>query len=440
LGWAASPLFNVGTRAGRVWWAPTTCLWLAGRRCGQSVAPTAQGGTIAAMRDVVVVGRARTPIGSFQGDLASLAAPRLGEIAIRAALLRSGVSPDAVGEAYMGCVLPAGQGQNPARQAAIGAGLPTSVGAVTINKVCGSGLKAVVFGAHAITAGEHDVVVAGGMESMSNAPYLLPKAREGYRLGHAQVIDSMIQDGLWDAYGSVHMGDCAELCAREKNISRADQDAFAAESYRRALAAQAEGKFAAEIVPVEVPQRKGAPKIVSVDEEPGRGDVTKLGTLRPAFAKDGTVTAGNASSINDGAAALVLAASDVAAARGWKVEARIVGTATYAQAPEWFTTAPAGAIERLLARVGWTVADVDLWEINEAFAVVSVANNRLLGLDPGKVNVWGGAVALGHPIGASGARVLVTLLAALADRGGKRGVASLCIGGGEGIALAVERS
>ena len=296
-----------------------------------------------------------------------------------------------------------------------------------------------MFGANAVAVGEHDVVVAGGMESMTNAPYLLPKAREGYRLGHAQVIDSLVQDGLWDAYGNVHMGDCAELCAREKNISRDDQDAFAAESYRRALAAAANGKFAAEIVPVEIPQRKGAPKIVAVDEEPGRGDIAKLGALRPAFQKDGTVTAGNASSINDGAAALVLAAADVAAARGWVPRARVVGAATFAQAPEWFTTAPTGAVQRLLGKIGWSVGDVDLWEINEAFAVVSLVNNRLLGLDPAKVNVWGGAVALGHPIGASGARVLVTLLSALGDRGGRRGIASLCIGGGEGIALAVER-
>lgn len=390
-------------------------------------------------RDVVIVGRARTPIGSFQGELASLPAARLGATAIAAALQRAGVPGELVGEVYMGCVLSAGQGQNPARQAAIGAGLPPAVGAVTINKVCGSGLKAVVFGAHAIGAGEHDVVVAGGMESMSNAPYLLPKARDGYRLGHAQVIDSLIQDGLWDAYGNVHMGDCAELCAREKKVSREEQDAHAAESYRRAQAAQAAGKFTAEIVPVEVPQRKGPPKVIAADEEPSRGDPTKLGTLRPAFQKDGTVTAGNASSINDGAAALVLAGADVAAARGWKPEARIIGSATYANSPEWFTTAPAGAIERLLKKIGWTVADVDLWEINEAFSVVAVTNNRLLALDPAKVNVWGGAVALGHPIGASGGRVLITLLAALQDRGGKRGVASLCIGGGEGIALAVER-
>jgi acetyl-CoA C-acetyltransferase len=250
----------------------------------------------------------------------------------------------------------------------------------------------------------------------------------------------MIQDGLWDAYGNVHMGDCAELCARDKNITREEQDAFAAESYKRALAAQAAGKFAAEIVPVEIPQRKGPPKTIALDEEPGRGDVAKLATLRPAFQKEGTVTAGNASSINDGAAALVLAAGDVAAAEGWSAEARIRGAATFAGPPEWFTTAPTGAIQRLLTKVGWQVSDVDLWEINEAFSVVSLVNNRSLALDAAKVNVWGGAVALGHPIGASGARVLITLLAALADRGGKRGVASLCIGGGEGIALAVERA
>jgi acetyl-CoA C-acetyltransferase len=395
--------------------------------------------TIIRVRDVVIISGARTPIGSFQGELAAVAAPRLGSVAVRAALERARIAGESVGEVYLGCVLPAGQGQAPARQASIGAGLPPSVGAVTVNKVCGSGLKAVVFGANAIAVGEHDVVVAGGMESMSNAPYLLPKAREGYRLGHAQVIDSLIADGLWDAYGDVHMGECAELCARDRNISREAQDAFAAESYRRALEAQAAGRFAGEIVPVEVPQRKGPPRIVAEDEEPRRGDVAKLRTLRPAFQKDGTVTAGNASSINDGAAALVLAAAPVAAARGWTPAARIVGSATFAQAPEWFTTAPAGAIRRLLTQVGWRADEVDLWEINEAFAVVSIANNRALELDPEKVNVWGGAVALGHPIGASGARVLVTLLAALAARGARRGIASLCIGGGEGIALAVER-
>jgi acetyl-CoA C-acetyltransferase len=388
--------------------------------------------------DVVVVGAARTPIGSFQGELAGIPATRLGAVAIKAALERAGVPSVEVGEVYMGCVLPAGLGQAPARQASIGAGVPASVGAVTVNKVCGSGLKAVVLGANAIATGEHDVVVAGGMESMSNAPYLLPKAREGLRLGHGQVIDSMIQDGLWDAYGNVHMGDCGELCAKEKNISRKDQDEFAAESYRRALRAQAEGSFRAEIVPIEVPQRKGPPRIVSEDEGPRRADVDKLSTLRPAFQKDGTITAGNASSINDGAAALVLTSAALAKSKGWKPLGRIVGSAGHAQAPEWFTTAPAGAIEKLLGKIGWKTSDVDLWEINEAFAVVSIANNRMLGLDPARVNVWGGAVALGHPIGASGARLLVTLLSALAAAGKKRGVASLCIGGGEGIALAIE--
>jgi len=393
------------------------------------------------MRDVVIVSGARTPIGSFQGSLASVHAPKLGATAIRAALARAGGPElgELVGEVYMGCVLAAGQGQAPARQASIAAGLPVAVGAVTVNKMCGSGLKAVVLGGNAVATGEHDVVVAGGMESMTNAPFLLPKAREGMRLGHGQVIDSVIQDGLWDVYKNVHMGDCGELCAKEKGISRQEQDAFAAESYRRALKAQADGKFRGEIVPVELEARKGSPTVIDADEEPGRGNIEKLPGLRPAFTKDGTITAGNASSLNDGAAALVLAGADVASKRGWKPLARIVGAAGHAQAPEWFTTAPAGAIEKLLARVGWKKDDVDLWEINEAFAVVSIANNRLLGLDPARVNVWGGAVALGHPIGASGARVLVTLLAALAAAGKKRGVASLCIGGGEGIALAVER-
>ena len=390
------------------------------------------------MRDVLIVAGARTPIGAFQGELAPLPATQLGALAIRAALERARVPGDAVGEVYMGCVLPAGQGQAPARQASIRAGIPASVGAVTVNKVCGSGLKAVVLGGNAIAVGEHDLVVAGGMESMTNAPYLIPKAREGLRFGHAQLIDSMIHDGLWDAYGNVHMGECGELCAREHKITRADQDAYAAESYRRALKAEAEGKFRAEMVPVEVPQRKGPPRVISSDEEPRRGDVDKLPSLRPSFQKDGTITAGNASSLNDGAAALVLAGADVVAARGLIPLARIVGSAGHAQAPEWFTTAPAGAIGRLLAKIGWQTADVDLWEINEAFAVVSLINNRMLGLDPARVNVWGGAVALGHPIGASGARVLVTLISALRDAGKRRGVASLCIGGGEAIALAVE--
>jgi acetyl-CoA C-acetyltransferase len=391
------------------------------------------------MRNVVILGGARTPIGSFLGGLAEVPAPRLGGTAIKAALERAKVPADRVNEVLMGCVLPAGQGQAPARQAAHQAGIPRSAGAVTINKVCGSGLQAVVVGRNAIALGEADLVVAGGMESMSQAPYLLPKAREGYRMGHGQLTDSMIADGLWDPYGNVHMGDCGELCAREKQISREEQDAYAAESFRRARRAQAEGKFKGEIAPVEVPQRKGPPKVLAEDETPGKGDPDKLGSLRPAFQKDGTITAGNAPPISDGAAALVLAGADVAEKLGVRPIARIVGAAGHAQDPQWFTTAPAAAIERLLTKIGWKTGDVDLWELNEAFAVVALVNNRMLGLDPARVNIWGGAVALGHPIGASGARVLVTLLAALAATGGKRGVASLCIGGGEGIALAVER-
>jgi acetyl-CoA C-acetyltransferase len=392
------------------------------------------------MRDIWILGAARTPIGAFQGALSELPAPRLGAMALRAALARAEViPPELVGEVIMGNVLSAGIGQAPARQAAHHAGLPRSVGATTINKMCGSGLKAVVLGAQAIATGDAEVILAGGMESMSQAPYLLPKARDGLRLGHAQIIDSVIQDGLWDVYGDKHMGSCGELCAREKNISRAEQDAYAAESYRRARAAQAAGRFKGEIAAVEIAQRKGPPKLVSEDEEPGRGDPDKLGSLRPAFEKDGTVTAGNASSLSDGAAAVVLAASDAATKLGAKPRARIVGASNHAQEPEWFTTAPASAIERLLDKVRWRKDEVDLYEINEAFSVVALANNRLLGLDPAKVNVWGGAVALGHPIGASGARVLVTLLAALEATGGKRGVASLCIGGGEAIAVAIER-
>jgi acetyl-CoA C-acetyltransferase len=392
------------------------------------------------MREVVIVGAARTPIGSFLGELASVTAPKLGSLSIQAALERAGIPADAVGEVYMGCVLPAGVGQAPARQAALGAGLPPSVPCTTVNKVCGSGLKAVILGAQAILSGDTDIVVAGGMESMSLSPYLVPKAREGLKFGHQQLQDSMILDGLWDVYNNVHMGNCAELCAKEKKISRADQDAHAAESYRRALSAQKEGRFKAEIVAVPVEQRKGPPRMIAEDEEPRRGDIEKLGGLRPAFQKDGTVTAGNASSLNDGAAALVLMEAGAARARNIKPLARIVAWGQHAQAPEWFTTAPAGAIENATKRAGWKVADVELWEINEAFSVVSVANNQLLGLDAAKVNVNGGAVALGHPIGASGARILTTLLYAMAARGAKRGGASLCIGGGEGICLLVERA
>jgi acetyl-CoA C-acetyltransferase len=390
------------------------------------------------MREVVIVGAARTPIGSFLGGLMPLRAQDLGAIAIREALARARVGGGDVSEVYMGCVLPAGLGQAPARQAAIYAGVPNSVPSTTVNKVCGSGLKSVLLGAQAIAQGDAEVVVAGGMESMSNAPYLVPKAREGLRMGDKQLVDSMVRDGLWDAYHDFHMGSAAELCAREQKIDRAAQDAYARESYTRALRAQKDGSFREEIVAVEVPQRKGTIR-VDTDEEPGRGDVAKLAALRPSFDKDGTVTAGNASSLNDGAAALVLMAREAAERRELPVLGRIRGYAQHAQAPEWFTTAPAAAIERALQRSGLQRDDIDLYEINEAFSVVSIANNRLLGLDPARVNVNGGAVALGHPIGASGARILVTLLYAMRAREAKRGCASLCIGGGEGIALVVEQ-
>ena len=390
-------------------------------------------------REVVLVGAARTPIGSFGGELASLSAPELGAIVIKEALARAGVAPTEVSEVTMGCVLTAGMGQAPARQAAIKAGVPTSVPCQTLNKVCGSGLKAVVLAAQAIALGDAEIAVAGGMESMSNVPYLLPGARTGYRLGHNQVVDGMIHDGLWDVYNNFHMGSAAELCARECKIDRATQDAYAAESYKRALAAQQGGLFDAEIVKVAVPQKKGAPKIVDKDEGPTKGDPAKFPSLRPAFEKDGTVTAGNASTLNDGAAAVVLMSAEEAARRGAKVLGRIVSYAQHAQAPEWFTTAPAGAIKTALVRAGLAAADIDQYEINEAFSVVAVANNQLLELDPKKVNPLGGAVSLGHPIGASGARLLVTLLYALGREQKQRGVVSLCIGGGEGIAMVIDR-
>ncbi|HZS41068.1 MAG TPA: thiolase family protein [Polyangia bacterium] len=390
------------------------------------------------MREVVIASAARTPIGSFQGVLAPLRAPELGAIAIKEALVRAGAGPADVNEVLMGCVLPAGVGQAPARQAAIFAGLPKETPCTTVNKVCGSGLKAVMLGAQAIANGDADVIVAGGMESMSNVPYYLPAARAGMRLGNSTVIDGLVHDGLWDVYNNFHMGSAAELCAREKKIERAAQDAYAAESYRRALAAQKEGRFKAELVPVEVKSKKGA-VIVDSDEEPGRGNLEKLPSLKPAFEKDGTVTAGNASSINDGAAAVVICAREIADKRGWKPLARIRSFAQAAQAPEWFTTAPAVSIERALKRANLSKDEIDLFEINEAFAVVAIANNQLLGLDAKKVNVNGGAISLGHPIGCSGARILATLLYAMQARGAKRGCASLCIGGGEAVAMIVER-
>ena len=390
-------------------------------------------------RDVVIVGAARTPIGSFLGTLSSLTAPQLGAIAIKAALERAGVDPGKVEEVWMGNVLQAGQGQAPGRQAAIYAGIPDTVPANTLNKMCGSGLKAVISAAQAIALGDAEVIVAGGMESMSNAPYLSLNMRQGARMGNVEMKDHMILDGLWDVYNQQHMGMCAEACAADFKISRAAQDEFALESTNRAIRAQKEGLFKAEIVSVPVPQKKGDPVQVADDEGPKNARPDKIATLKPVFKKDGTVTAANASSINDGGAALVLMSADRAKAEGKTVLARITGYATAARKPVEFTIAPADAIKKLFERTKITANDVDLWEINEAFAVVAIANNQILKLDPNKVNIRGGATSLGHPIGASGARVLVTLLQALKDTGKKRGVASLCIGGGEGIALMVER-
>lgn len=390
-------------------------------------------------RDAVIVSACRTPIGAFQGELSSLPATHLGSIVISEAVRRAGIQPDSVSEVYMGCVLPAGLGQAPARQAALGAGLPVRVPCTTLNKVCGSGLKAVMLAAQAIQLGDADIVVAGGMESMSNAPYLLDKARSGYRLGHGQLVDSMIKDGLWDVYNDFHMGNAAELCARECNVPRTAQDEFAVTSYRRALEAQEKGYFAEEIVPVEVPQRKGEPVVVSEDEEPKRVNFDKIPKLRPAFEEEGTVTAANASSINDGAAALVVMAREVADKHGLQPLATIVAQSSAARAPEWFTLAPADAIDLVLAKAHLTLSDIDLFEINEAFAVVNLAVAKELGIPLEKMNIHGGAVALGHPIGASGARILTTLLYAMKQHDKHRGVAAICIGGGEAAAVVVER-
>ncbi len=390
------------------------------------------------MNQSVIVSAVRTPNGSFNGSLSSLPVPKLGSVAISEAVKRAGVESDAVDECIMGCVLMAGVGQAPARQAMIYAGLPDKVGAMTIHKVCGSGLKSVMLADQGIKAGDISIAVAGGMESMSQAPYTLGAARTGYRMGHGELTDSMIKDGLWDPYNNFHMGNAAELCAKEHKISREEQDAFAAESYNRSLNAIKEGKFKEEIIAVPIPQRKGDPILVAEDEEPGKGNVAKLPSLRPAFQKDGTVTAGNASSINDGAAAVVVMSQDKAKELGVKPIAKIIGQATASQEPVWFTTAPASAIKKLLQKVNWKLDEVDLFEVNEAFAVVSIAVNRLAGLSPEKVNIHGGAVSLGHPIGASGARILTTLLHALKETGGKKGIASLCIGGGEAVAMAVE--
>ena len=385
---------------------------------------------------VVIVGAARTPFGSFQGALSPLKASELGAVAVREAVSRAGLTGTDVEQVYMGNVLPAGMGQAPARQVVRYAGFPDSVPAVTVSKVCGSGLEAVIQAARTVALGDADIVVAGGMESMSNAPYLLPGARGGLRLGNKELVDHMVYDGLQDVYGGRAMGSCAELCAARYNFSRETQDAFAEQSYRRAQEATANGYFAEEIVPVTVPSRKGD-VIVTEDEEPGRVNFERLPGLRPAFAADGTVTAANASSINDGAAAVVVCSAETAATRGLPVLAEIDGYSGFATEPEWFTVAPVGAMEKLFTKLGTRPEDYDLFEINEAFAVVTLAAMTELNLDSEKVNVHGGAVALGHPIGASGARLVVTLLHALRQRGGKRGLASICIGGGEALALAL---
>ncbi len=389
---------------------------------------------------VVIVGAARTPMGGFQGDFAALAASDLGAVAIRAAVTRAGLKPADVEKVIFGCVLPAGQGQAPARQAAIKAGLPLAVGCTTVNKMCGSAMEAAMLAHDALVAGTGEVIVAGGMESMSNAPYLLPKARAGYRMGHQVAQDHMFLDGLEDAYDKGRlMGTFAEECASKYAFTREAQDAFALASLSRALAANNDGTFAWETAPVTVPSRKGD-VVIDKDEQPAKASPDKIPTLRPAFRKDGTVTAANSSSISDGAAALVLMRRSTAEKRGLKPLAVIVGHATHAQEPGWFTTAPVGAIEKLYRKTGWTTKDVDLFEINEAFAVVTMAAMRDHGIAHGAVNVHGGACALGHPIGASGARIVVTLLGALRKYDKKRGVASLCIGGGEATAMAIERA
>jgi acetyl-CoA C-acetyltransferase len=390
-------------------------------------------------KQAVIVSAVRTPMGSFNGVFSAVPATKLGSLAIADALKRIHVPPEGVDDVYMGCVLSAGLGQAPARQASIGAGIPHSVGATTVNKVCGSSLMTVMMASQAIALGEARIVVAGGMENMTRAPYLLEKARQGYRLGHAEMVDSLVKDGLWDVYNQFHMGKGGELCAAKYRLTREELDDFALESYRRAQQAMATGTFTREIVPVDVPQKKGAPVPVTDDEEPTRVDLSKLRDLKPAFQEDGVLTVGNSPSCNDGAAALVVMAEEEAAHLGLVPMARIVGYAGAALAPEWFTMAPVEAIKRVLKNTGLSLGDIDLFEINEAFSAVSLAINRELGLDPKKVNVNGGAVALGHPIGATGARILTTLLYAMAARSAKRGVASLCIGGGEALALVVER-
>ncbi|RYY37344.1 MAG: acetyl-CoA C-acyltransferase [Sphingobacteriaceae bacterium] len=389
------------------------------------------------MKEVVIVAATRTPIGSFGGSLAYFTATQLGALAIKSAVEQAGLQPAQIQEVYMGNVLSANVGQAPATQAAIYAGLPY-LPATTVNKVCASGMKAIMLGAQSIALGQNDIVVAGGMESMSNVPYYLDKARNGYRLGNGQIIDGLVKDGLWDVYNDYHMGSAAELCATECNISREDQDVYAIESYKRAQAAQAAGKFKTEITPVEIKDKKGDITIIADDEEPATVKFDKVPNLKPVFKKDGTVTAANASTLNDGAAAVVLMSLEKANELGIKPLAKIVSYADAQQAPEWFTTAPSKAIPLALHRADLAITDIDYFEINEAFSVVSIANNQALQIDPAKVNVNGGAVALGHPLGASGARIIVTLINVLQQNGGKYGAAGICNGGGGAGAMVIE--
>ena len=387
----------------------------------------------------MILSACRTPVGSFQGSLKGFSAPQLGSVAIKEAINRAGIDPGILDEVIMGIILPAGMGQNPARQAAIGAGVPPSVGALTVNKVCGSGMKSIMIAATNIKAGEYEAAVAGGMESMTNAPYLLPQGRTGYRLGDGKVVDSMVLDGLWDVYNNFHMGMTGELIAEKYNVSRQQQDEYAVSSYEKALAATEAGYFKEEIVPVEIPQRKGEPIVFDKDEEPKPTTMEVAAKLKPVFKPDGgTVTAVNASKINDGAAALVVTSESKAKELGKKPMAKILGYATHSQAPEEVMEAPIGAVRRLWEKLGKGKDDFDLYEINEPFAAASVAVLNELGLDKSKVNINGGAVALGHPIGATGARITTTLLYALKRTGGKTGIAALCLGGGEAVAIAVE--
>lgn len=391
------------------------------------------------MKEVVIVSAVRTPIGSFGGSLSSVPATQLGATAIKAALEKSGISPSEVNEVYMGHVLQANTGQAPVTQASIFAGIPNNVPGTTVNKVCASGMKAIMLAAQSISIGDNEVVVAGGMENMSAVPYYLDKARNGYRMGHAQMLDGLVKDGLWDVYKDYHMGSAAELCATECNISREEQDAYAVESYKRSQDAWAKGLFNAEIAPVTIPQKGKDPLVVAEDEEYKKVDFNKIPSLRPVFDKNGTVTAANASTLNDGAAALVLMSSEKAAALGLKPLAKILSYADAQQAPEWFTTAPSKALPKAVAKAGLQMNDIDFFEINEAFSVVAIANNNEMKLDPAKVNVMGGAVSIGHPLGCSGARIVVTLLNVLQQKNAKIGAAGICNGGGGASAIVIER-